>query len=63
MNAAQTKAERIAEAKAQIEELQMWFARKGYGWYDAATPAMRQMWDDRSAEQDRLCDLLATLED
>lgn len=44
----------IEDIKAQLDELQMWFARKPYGWYDKATAEQRQMWIDREQEQDRL---------
>jgi hypothetical protein len=57
-----TKQERIDEAKAQIEELQLWFARKPYGWRERATPEQLRQWADREREQDALVERIETLE-
>lgn len=57
-----TNAELATEAREQIEDLQLWFASKPYGWYERATQQQRQQWDDRVTEQDRLNDLISRLE-
>lgn len=57
-----TTAKQIEEVKSQIEELQQWFARKGFGWYDAASEQQQQQWLDREREQDRLIERLSVLE-
>jgi len=41
-----------------IEDLQMWFAAKPYGWRERATPQQLQQWTDREREQDNLIDML-----
>lgn len=47
---------------AAIDSLQMWFARKGYGWYEAASEQQRQQWDDRVREEDYLNRRLESLQ-
>ncbi len=39
---------------AMIEELQMWFARKPYGWTRTATPDMLRQYEDRERELESL---------
>lgn len=46
------------QIRDQIEELQLWFASKPYGWYERASEQQRQQWDDRVKEQDRLVNML-----
>ena len=52
---------RVKEIKAQLAELQLWFARKPYGWRERATADQLRQWDDRAREEDRLVDLLQEL--
>lgn len=52
-----------AELESQLNELQMWFAAKPYGWREKASPDQLQQWEDRSREQDRITDALARLEE
>jgi hypothetical protein len=59
---AMSKSEEIADIKGKIEELQMWFARKPYGWTERATPEQLQQWTDREREQESLNARLETLE-
>jgi hypothetical protein len=49
------------ELLAQLEDLQLWFASKPYGWRERATPDQLQQWDDRSREQDRIVSALERL--
>jgi hypothetical protein len=56
-----TTTTRTNEIRAQIEELQMWFARKPYGWSASATPQQLQQWADREKEMDRLNERLIDL--
>ena len=46
---------------AAIDELQVWFARKPYGWREQATPGQLQQWEDREREHELLCDRLELL--
>ena len=54
-----TEAETIRE---QIEELQLWFARKPYGWRETATHGQLQQWADREREESFLIERLAMIE-
>ena len=54
-------ADGLADLKAQLDELQLWFARKPYGWRERATPGQLQQWEDRSREQDRIVEALERL--
>lgn len=56
-----TQAEMIAEVVGQIEELQLWFARKPYGWRETATAGQLQQWADREREESYLIDRLEML--
>lgn len=56
-----TTTTRINEIRAQIEELQMWFSRKPYGWTQTATPQQVQQYADREKELSRLNDVLIDL--
>ncbi len=47
-------AERPCPIRAAIDELQLWFASKPYGWRESATPGQLQQWADREAELDAL---------
>jgi hypothetical protein len=38
------------ELLARLEELQLWFSRKPYGWRETAAPGMLQQWADRERE-------------
>lgn len=57
-NEMKTEVETIRE---QIEELQLWFARKPYGFRDHATPEQLQQWTDREREESNLIDRLERL--
>lgn len=54
-----TTTEQAAEIRGQIEELQLWFARKPFGWRERATPGQLQQWEDREREE---ANLIARLE-
>lgn len=49
-----TPAEKAAEIRGMLDELQMWFARKPYGWRERATPDQLQQWTDREREEEYL---------
>jgi hypothetical protein len=51
------------EIRAAIDELQMWFARKPYGWREKASPEQLQQWADREREESYLLDRLAMVEE
>lgn len=53
--------ERVAEIRAQLDALQLWFAGKPYGFLDRATTEQRQQWYDREREQDYLIHRLEVL--
>lgn len=56
-----TTAELIAETRDQIDQLQLWFAAKPYGWRERATPGQLQQWADREREESHLIERLETL--
>jgi len=62
MSNAQRTAQLIAETVEMIDQLQVWFAAKPYGWRERATPEQLQQWEDRSLEQDWLITRLEMLE-
>lgn len=49
------------QLEARLQELQVWFASKPYGWRERATASQLQQWADRSREQDAICDRLAMI--
>lgn len=51
----------IEETRDQIEELQLWFASKPYGWTERCSPEQLQQWTDREREQERLVARLEAL--
>jgi hypothetical protein len=53
---------RVKEIKAQLHELQVWFAAKPYGWRERATPGQLQQWADREREEGYLIERLEMLE-
>lgn len=50
------------EIREQLAELQLWFARKPYGWTEKATKEQLQQYTDREQEQDRLISALEEIE-
>lgn len=50
------------EIRAAIEELQLYFARKPYGWTATATAGQLQQYADRSREYDNLVRALDRIE-
>ena len=42
------------ELLANLEELQLWFASKPYGWREKATESQLQQWADREREQENI---------
>lgn len=57
-----TQAERVAEIRACLDELQAWFAGRRYGWRQQATPGQVGQWDARDREYERLLHELEMLE-
>lgn len=57
-----TLTETADEIRSQIDELQLWFASKPYGWLTRATAGQRQQWMDRVNEEGRLIERLAEIE-
>ncbi len=53
---------RVKEIKVQLNELQLWFARRPYGWRERATAEQLQQWADREREESALIDRLEVLE-
>lgn len=56
-----TTSDKVAEIKVQIEELQVWFAARPYGYRDLG-PTQAQMMADREAEYEMLVEKLERLE-
>jgi len=52
-----------AELLAKLDELQLWFARKPYGWREQATPDQLQQWADREREHEYLIARLELIEE
>lgn len=50
------------EIRAAIEELQLYFSRKCYGWTKTATPDQLQQYADRSREYNNLVRALDRIE-
>ena len=61
MTATTKTAELVAGLVARIDALQVWFAAKGYGWRERATPGQVQQWEDREREEAHLITRLAML--
>lgn len=57
-----TKAERVAEIKAQLEALQVYFASRPYGFRETASPEQVRQFEDRVREQEYLIGRLETIE-
>lgn len=53
--------ESINTILGQIDELQMWFASRPYGFSDNATPDQLKQFSDREREMDRLIERLEML--
>lgn len=49
-----SKAEVVAEIKSQLDELQIWFAARPYGFREHASPEQLQQFADREREQEAL---------
>lgn len=60
---AQRKAELVAELRAQLEELQLWFARKPYGFTEGCSAGQLQQYRDRETEQEHIVSRLQILAD
>jgi hypothetical protein len=57
-----TKETVVAEIKNQLDQLQIWFAGRPYGFRENATPQQLQQWTDREREEQYLLDRLEELE-
>ena len=54
--------DQTAEVKSQLDSLQLWFARKGYGFTERCSPEQLQQYRDRETEMDRLINRLEILQ-
>jgi len=62
MSNSQRTVELIADIKGRIDQLQIWFAAKPYGWRERATAGQLQQWEDRAREESYLIDRLEMLQ-
>jgi len=62
MSYAKPNAEVIADIRGQIDQLQIWFASRPYGFREHATPGQLQQFADREREQEYLIERLEMLE-
>lgn len=51
------------EIKALLNDLQVWFAGKPYGWRETATPGQVRQWEDRVREEQALLRRLNRMEE
>jgi hypothetical protein len=51
-----------AEVRAALDELQVWFASKPYGWTERCSEQQLQQYRDREREQEALISQLERLE-
>lgn len=52
----------VNDLKARLDEIQIWFVAKPYGWRETATAGQLQQWADRSREQDAIVARLEMLD-
>jgi hypothetical protein len=62
MSYAKPNAEVIADIRGQIDQLQIWFASRPYGFRERASLDQLQQWADREREQEYLNERLEMLE-
>jgi hypothetical protein len=62
MSYAKPNAEVIANIRGQIDQLQLWFAGRPYGFREHASPEQLQQFTDREREQEYLIGRLEMLE-
>jgi hypothetical protein len=62
MSYAKPNAEVSADIRGQIDQLQIWFASRPYGFREHASPEQLQQFTDREREQDYLIGRLEMLE-